>query len=213
MAPNAEDLSREKCQYYESRRVKSPEEHYLSETGHIITFVFVEKLELSSTQTTRPGQSSLSRRTGLVLLRLTDEIRDKYQITFDGMYKKMNVEQKVDCLGEMVKILADDMLRDDCFSWGRLSTLVAFVLHVADNLTRKGLASSEEVIALARSLSYYIDSELGTRLKQLGGWESLETFFPPQQNYEGMVRNGLIGTIVGLGLISLAIPVVRHLVQ
>jgi len=210
MAPNSGDSPNDvsaEC------KPKPEQRDTLSETGSILVLLFLDKTGLSSTQSLRPPQNPSSRNRCLILRRLTDEVIEKYQTAFNGMYRRVDLERQGDSIKDTIKAVADKIVHDGSFNWGRLVTLIAFVLHGAESLAQKGLADSEEVVALARFFADYIDNELGARLKNLGGWESLEVLFPPKPDYEKRVWNGLVGTFVGLGFLSMAVPAVRYLIQ
>ncbi|XP_013911249.1 PREDICTED: induced myeloid leukemia cell differentiation protein Mcl-1 [Thamnophis sirtalis] len=142
------------------------------------------------------GEAETAARALETLRRVCDDIREKHQLAFQGMLRKVQID-KADDLKVMSEV-ATQVFNDGITNWGRIVTLISFGAFVAKHL--KSINQESGINTLAEIITEVLVTEKREWLLHHNGWEGFVKFFHVE-DLEGSIRNILVAFagVAGLG--------------
>jgi Apoptosis regulator proteins, Bcl-2 family len=148
------------------------------------------------------------------LKRITVEQLDRYEITFIGMCKMMDLpavrnkypqEDRAVQTTRALHHIADFMLVEGSRNWGRIITLIAFCCQLAKHIQEK--EQDEQIVhEIAEFLIQYLENKISEDILDFDdSMVALSPAFFKKSYYETLVWKDLVGTFIGLGICSLAL--------
>ncbi|TRZ19954.1 hypothetical protein HGM15179_007103 [Zosterops borbonicus] len=130
------------------------------------------------------------------LRRVGDGVMQKHELAFQGMLRKLEIQQEEDL--QSVMEVAAHVFSDGVTNWGRVVTLISFGAFVAKHL--KSIKQEQSISSLAGIITDALVSSKREWLESQGGWEGFVDFFRVE-DLEGSIRNVLMAFagVAGLG--------------
>lgn len=135
------------------------------------------------------------------LRRTTEEILTRHEIFFKSVTSKMQIDRTN--ANATFKNVADEMLSDCVYSWGRIVALYAFGARLAQYCYMMSKENDVELAAqIATFMGNYITEKFSVWINMNGGWDAFDNQFLPETHFEDIVKKGLIVTALGLGALA-----------
>lgn len=160
--------------------------------------IFNHLLEPSSCGKTGP-KSAYSR----TMLRLVRELSDRHEILFEKNVKLVvgQSQNGVCSIGEGLKQVVNQMLKDEQTNWGRIVTIYTFSFCTARYCKAHDMSNMVESIVDATGDC--VRSHVSDWILNQGGWEAFEKQFSKEETTESKIWTGLLCTFAfGLGTIA-----------
>lgn len=135
------------------------------------------------------------------LTRIGDEIDEKYNISLNGIIRRLEFSPERDGYVAYSACL-DSMFDEGQINWGRIATVYVFSARLAKHCQEQD--SVEYVEAVKDYTSKYVSTKLSKWIKEQGGWDAMNEAFKAKDWTEKIAFNGLMVTGVVLsGLAAL----------
>ncbi|XP_002730739.1 bcl-2-related protein A1-like [Saccoglossus kowalevskii] len=130
------------------------------------------------------------------LRRVGDEIDDKYNISLNGVIKRLEFSPENDGYSAYRACL-DSMFDEGQINWGRIATVYVFSGRLAKHCQEQD--TIEYVDSIKEYTTKYISSKLSNWIKKQGGWDAMNEAFKAKDWTEKIAFNGLVMTGAVLG--------------
>jgi hypothetical protein len=168
----------------------------------------------------------------VTVIRLVRCILDRHEVLFHAMIVRLGNLDSTRGYSTFAAV-CDQVFKGGTVSWGRIIVLYAFAVHLCKRLLEQSPESSDYVskspqketssldkmmlknglcLSLKDIVEYmgtYVAEKVAPWLKQNGGWKSIESAFPPDDELDRIVWKRLLITAIGLGIATAAICVSR----